>query len=120
VLVQTFERLRFVADAGVVDEDVQRPEEALGSIEHVLRVAGAADVGTPGAGHVLAAERRCRCLGSVAAQIDQQHLRALGDELARNACTEAGTGAGDDRDLVFQSHRGISSRFLNGLRFFQR
>ena len=66
-------------------------------------------------GHNSAQEAR------IAAYIDEQHLRALGDELARDALAETRTRAGHQRHLALQSRRhGSSNRLLKGFRLFQR
>ena len=46
---------------------------------------------------------------AVAVAVGDDHLRALGDELARDALAEARRRAGDDRDLAFESHVVVSS-----------
>ena len=119
VLGQVLERLRQVADAGVVDQDVEPAEVRLGGLDHRAHVGGLADVDTQrprrvadARGHVAARPRRL--------QVGDQHLRAFGDELARDAGAEARAAAGDDRHLVLQSHVAPSSAVLDGHRLQRR
>ena len=60
-----------------------------------------------------------RGLLGVEVAVDDQHPGAFGHELLDDALAEARAAAGDDGHLVLESHV-ASSRFLKGLRFFQR
>ena len=126
VLGHVLQRLRQMGDAGVVDEDVEAAEMLLGGGHHQAHIGGLGHV------HLDRPRRRAqRCghiegLGPVA--VGDQHLRALGHELGRDAGAKARRRAGDDGHLVLQSHGGLrgplagqaASRLSKGLCRFQR
>ena len=102
LLGQLLERLRQVAHAGVVDEDVEAAEALLRRLDHRLDVGGAGDVGAHAEGGV--AEHGVDPCRALAVAVGDDHLRAFGDELARDAFAESGRRAGDDRDPACEPH----------------
>src|ERR1019366_3253605 len=94
VFGEILERLRQVAHAGVVDEDVEAAETFVHGLDHRLDVGTDGDVGTN-------AERRGaepgrRAQRAFAITIDDDDPGALGDELLRDAFAEAGRGASNE------------------------
>ena len=111
-----------MADAGVVDEDVDAAKVQLGGFQHRLHVGGFADIHPQ--------RTRCQACGGghvecgFKIQVGDDDQRAFGDELSHDASAETRAAAGDDGDPAFKpacvAHDKGSIRFLKGLRFFQR
>src|SRR5262249_59603328 len=95
------EEIGAMDDAGIVDEDVEVAERAAGFGDHVLGVAGVADVGGDEAG--LAQRARLRLAGG-GVDVGEGDARTLGDVAAGDREPHAVRGAGDDRDLVLEPH----------------
>ena len=95
-------------------------------MHHGAHIGGHADIDAQRARSGTQARRHIE--RGLEVQVGDQHLRALGNELARYARAEdrtaaaaaAAAGDGDDGDFVFQSHAADAIKLWNGLRFFQR
>ena len=102
-----------VRDAGVVDEDVELAERLLHVGEHPLHCRRVGDVGGHGERlHTLQLLRRL--LGGLEHEIVDDDVRALGSEAERDRAADAATCAGDERDLVLESHAGARSPGARG------
>src|SRR6185369_2780047 len=101
-LVERLERLRQVAHAGVVDEDVEAVEALDRGPDHRLDVGGPRHVGADAFG--VRAERVGDPARAVAVAVGDDHARALGDELPGDALAESRGRTGDDGDLSCESH----------------
>src|SRR5262249_39673469 len=95
------EEIGAMDDAGIVDQDVEIAERAAGFGDHVLGVAGVADVGGHEAGLGPRARRR---LPGGGVDVGEGDARTLGDVAAGDREPDAVRGAGDDRDLVLEPH----------------
>src|SRR3546814_14083927 len=89
-----------LAEASVVDQHIETPEAFFGSADHVLDVDADRDVD-------MHRDRRCadrrRGLCFRTAAVGTDDLGTFAREQQRPLLAHAGTGAGDDRDLVFQA-----------------
>ena len=92
-------------DAGVVEEHVQSAERLLRLGHHVLAIAGLGDIGAAVGG--IAARLLHHGDGLVAASVvhvDDQHRCAFAREEQGALPADAAAAAGDQRDLVLESH----------------
>jgi hypothetical protein len=107
------ERHRRVADAGVVDCDVDSPEALHCGGEERLDVCRLADVAgvRVDVGAVLFGDLR-RLGEAVGVQVQQRQLRAFKGEALGDAAADAASGAGDQGDFVLQEHSSAPSRGL--------
>jgi len=105
------EEIGAMDDAGIVDQNVEIAERAAGFGDHVLGVAGVADVGGHETG--LLAQRARRGLAGGGVDVGDGDAGTLGDVAAGDCEPDAVRGAGDDRDLVLEPHAGLR-RSVNG------
>jgi hypothetical protein len=96
-----------VADAGVVDEDIEPAEAGDGVIEELLDVGAAADVAAEGdvagirAGGV---ELGGGFVEMGLLDVDEGELRAFASEAERDAGSDAAAAAGDQCYAVLEDH----------------
>ena len=89
----------FPAAPGVVDQDVDRAELAIGNGDHVpdRRFVGDVGLGRERGHSEFVGDFRRHLLAGVGVALRDQHRRALGREPAGDPATDAVAGAGDDR-----------------------
>jgi hypothetical protein len=91
-----------VAHAGIVDEDVDRPEGIDRGLHRGINVGALRDIAAHGNG--LVADGGCRCPRGPLVDVDDGNTRALPRERLGNALAETGSGAGHQRNLVVETH----------------
>jgi hypothetical protein len=99
---------RVASDAGIGDHDVARPQVRLHSLEGFADLVAAGDVDPVGFGSVRS-QAGLRFEEGSLEHVPQGDPRSLASEALRHGKTYAARRAGDDGDLVFESHAGPPS-----------
>src|SRR5262249_44706066 len=93
-----------VAHAGVVDENVDSPKRVDGRLDAGLYVRALGDVAAHG--DRLVADRSCGLPRRLGIDVDDRNTRAFACERLGDAFAEARCRAGDERNLVVETHAG--------------
>ena len=102
ILAERLHRLRGMADAGIVDQDVEAAEIQQRRLHHGGDIAVHRDIDGDAMGHLAEGGRHALAGGWVA--IGDQHPGALGHEFACDARPESRAAAGYDRCLACKPH----------------
>ncbi|ABX63948.1 Conserved hypothetical protein [Brucella canis ATCC 23365] len=100
MLVHIGQRHVAVRETSIVDHNVDTAEFFKSSARHTLHVILARNIRLDG--NAVTADIGKPVLDALHIHIGQNHPGTLGCKPARHAQTEAGTGAGDNRDLILQ------------------
>jgi len=99
-----------VADAGVGEHDVDAAERGHGAGDGAVHLGLVGDVGLePGGALAELARERAQALRL---QAHERHAGALGDDAAGGLGADAARGAGDQHDLVLESHASHITRLV--------